>query len=407
MNSNSDDHIDERMTSLLSVAGRDAASPDEAFLERLREQSTETYMAASATEPAQSRRYRLMHSKQFKWFTTAAAAAVILMVINFWPGAEPNGIAWADVVRHIQAARGITCEVTTYKDGEFVLSGTAMQFEPGRTRQTMPGGAVMIMDQHKGKSLTLVPASKTAVMMNITGQSPDQPKEDLLSIFQDLQKEAGELLGEQEMDGKTVIGFKTHVPGADWTIWADPETGMPVRAECEMEMFGEMKVVMSDFDFDAELDESLFSITPPEDYTLLETQIDASQPTEQDLLDTLRLFAEQAGSRFPKELNLEVMVEEITKHRVSKPSTLVDMAELTKIGMEMGQMMAKFMRGLMFVQQLHADSDWHYFGEGIKLGDANQAVCWYRPEGSESYRVIYGDLSIGDVAGEDLPQAPE
>ena len=42
-------------------------------------------------------------------------------------------------------------------------------------------------------------------------------------------------------------------------------------------------------------------------------------------------------------------------------------------------------------------------GKGVKLGDNSRVVCWYRPKGSMTYRVVYGDLSIKDVATKDLP----
>ena len=61
-------------------------------------------------------------------------------------------------------------------------------------------------------------------------------------------------------------------------------------------------------------------------------------------------------------------------------------------------------RGIMFWTQLPAESNWRYAGEDVKFGDANTAIFWYRPEGSETYRVIYGDLSAKNVAQENLPQ---
>ena len=43
-------------------------------------------------------------------------------------------------------------------------------------------------------------------------------------------------------------------------------------------------------------------------------------------------------------------------------------------------------------------------GKGVKLGDVNTAIFWYRPAGSQTYHVIYGDLSIKDAAEADLPR---
>ena len=40
----------------------------------------------------------------------------------------------------------------------------------------------------------------------------------------------------------------------------------------------------------------------------------------------------------------------------------------------------------------------------VKFGDADSPVCWYRPDGSDTYRVIYGDLTVKDVAVENLPK---
>jgi len=39
-----------------------------------------------------------------------------------------------------------------------------------------------------------------------------------------------------------------------------------------------------------------------------------------------------------------------------------------------------------------------------KYADAETLIFWYRPEGSQDYRVICGDLSVKDVAPEDLPK---
>ena len=64
-------------------------------------------------------------------------------------------------------------------------------------------------------------------------------------------------------------------------------------------------------------------------------------------------------------------------------------------------------RGFMFMYAMKPENDWHYAGEGVPLGEAPTPICWWRPDGSETYRVIYGDLSIEDVAPEDLPSAEQ
>jgi hypothetical protein len=47
-----------------------------------------------------------------------------------------------------------------------------------------------------------------------------------------------------------------------------------------------------------------------------------------------------------------------------------------------------------------------YLGKGVKLGDKSRIVCWYKLKGAKDptiYRVLYGDLSVKDVAPKDLP----
>ncbi len=40
----------------------------------------------------------------------------------------------------------------------------------------------------------------------------------------------------------------------------------------------------------------------------------------------------------------------------------------------------------------------------MKLGDTGAVIAWYRPKDAKTYRVIYGDLSVKDVAPENLPK---
>ena len=59
--------------------------------------------------------------------------------------------------------------------------------------------------------------------------------------------------------------------------------------------------------------------------------------------------------------------------------------------------------GFKFINELPAKSDWYYNGADVELSDSQTAIFWYRPKGSENYRVIFGDLTIEDMAPEDIP----
>src|SRR5689334_14203904 len=66
MNAREFESIDRCLDASLTAAGRDAPSPEEGFLDRLAEQSLETFLAAPAEPPRQLWR-RIMHSKSFRW----------------------------------------------------------------------------------------------------------------------------------------------------------------------------------------------------------------------------------------------------------------------------------------------------------------------------------------------------
>ena len=59
---------------------------------------------------------------------------------------------------------------------------------------------------------------------------------------------------------------------------------------------------------------------------------------------------------------------------------------------------------MIFHQLYETGGQWHYAGAGVKLGDASKAVYWYKPKGTSTWRVIYGDLSVKEVAQENLPE---
>ena len=62
------------------------------------------------------------------------------------------------------------------------------------------------------------------------------------------------------------------------------------------------EAVMSDFEFDKPLDESLFSVEPPADYKALTVPIDTAAPSEEDLIVSLRKLTDALDGEFPRRL---------------------------------------------------------------------------------------------------------
>lgn len=333
----------------------------------------------------------------------AAAVVVMLIVaVMHWLGAP--GVALAEVLEHVRSAQTLTFKVTVQPK---LMSSVppqvvpTMVLEPGRVRQTLPGGVVMIIDRSQGKSLVLQPAQKRAIILAFAGEKWDQSAGGFVDSLRELQDGAEEELGRRQIDGRPVVGF--HISGLrnngwDWTIWADEQTGLPVRVEVKVERFGiKMPVVMSDFVFNIDLDESLFSMTPPEGYTLQEMQVDISAPSERDLIEGLRSVTAMTDGMFPAEMSFEAWCQIVTRRYSDVPS------DAGNISTEAAEAALKLVRADAFVQRLKPENDWYYAGKGVKLGEAEKPICWWRPQDSVTYRVVYGDLSVRELAGDQLP----
>jgi len=156
--------------------------------------------------------------------------------------------------------------------------------------------------------------------------------------------------------------------------------------------------ILKNFEFNITVSKEEVSLDPPVGYTIRKTQMDFSNLSEKDLTEGLRVWAKYLGEgTIPSELSKRAYMENIPLLRQSMQNQSVPQAEAEKYGKH-------YMQSMMFLQTIHfSQADWKYIGADVKLGDAETAVFWYQPEGSHKYRVIYGDLSVKDVAPEDLP----
>jgi hypothetical protein len=64
--------------------------------------------------------------------------------------------------------------------------------------------------------------------------------------------------------------------------------------------------------------------------------------------------------------------------------------------------MNTILEALYVAQERKVGGSWGYAGSGVELGEANEPICWWKSENTGAYRVIYGDLSIGDSS--EIPQ---
>lgn len=367
-----------------------------------------------------SQKTKQTHTEPGKWRTimksrisqlAAAAVIIIAALISFFQVGTSTP-AFAEVIRPFFTARTATFQMTMAVEGAPTQSFDCLYAEPIRMRQTnKEHGAIVISDLQLGRIVTLMPGQKKAMIMEFENM-PDDPSGSQFNMFAEIRKriqeaqntgnESAEFLGKKKMDGRDVIGYYVQRPGIEITVWADPKTNLPLEMAYTA---GPATYTMTDIVFDVELDETLLSLEVPEGYTIRTMQVDASEPTEKDLIEMFRIWAEHMDGNLPSALEMNAVMEFVKAQQkkmkdAGREPSEEDMLELQKT-------IQKMSRGGMFVQNLPADSDWYYTGKGVKIGDAEKPIFWYRPEDSETYRVIYADLSIREASVSDLPEVPE
>jgi len=365
-----------------------------------------------------------MHSKLTKLAAAALIALAAIIGINQFAG---GSITFADVIKPILNARTV---VLDYVIGEGpdalemhdIVIGSRIRrtvsnidktkILDSRVRSALSNmDHTMILDLEDGRMLTLATVGVTKIasyndiqgtglegtgsvldfVRNVVSRVKDNPDADI----QDL--------GEKEINGQKAVGFYVKGFNDGLTIWANKKTSLPIRIEITE---GKTSTVIKNIKFDVPLEESLVSMEVPAGYTLKDTfiHIEAApdnlpyNATEEDLVESLRIWAEIIlDGAFPDAIG--------TDHFIKQAAVLGSKVASLRLPLSEGeQLIHKHMKGMIFLQKFEFGGKWGYAGKGVKLGDADKIILWYQPQGSNTYRAIYGDLRVAEVAEEDLPK---
>lgn len=208
--------------------------------------------------------------------TKLAAAAVVVIIatlitINHFSSLTGGtSVVWADVLEQISEFRPYVCKMTFEYDGDRPSDTyTVMHMTLSRRREIRDEGRlVQIFDMSRKpvRILALYPEQKFAkeTLLLDRGLSKDP---DILRIIAGPQNGTEEDLGLDKIDGRTVRVFHSPDKYNEFTVWVDVETSLPERIEIRQPTANRM-VIMEEFEFDVEFDESLFDTTAPEDYAV-------------------------------------------------------------------------------------------------------------------------------------------
>jgi outer membrane lipoprotein-sorting protein len=346
---------------------------------------------------------RIMQNKTTK--IAAVIAIVLVSIVSFHIFDSTTSVTWADVIEPLMNAHTATFDITVHSQaktsqGKLMAMGQRIryEFEPSQNLPTT------IIDYENMQMQYLIPERKEAVLIDLrdlaeTEEVPENYLQSIRDVIKELENDPStsiEQLPEREVDGRTALGFHAQDAEDEITVWADPETMLPIRLE---QVYAGLHIVCTNFQFDIALDPSLFSMDIPAGYSTASGQLDFEDHGEQGLLEGFRIWAQiLEDDQFPEDLTFASYRKMPGLKKKLKEGTIkLTQQEKVDLGIKMGPF-------FKFVMSVKPEQDWQYVGAGVPFGDADRPVCWYKPVGSDTYRVIYGDLSVKDLAAGDLPK---
>ena len=371
----------------------------------------QTLAALDAAASSSKTRFAFRRKIMFTLLKTAAVVFISAGSLFYLGGPYLVGapVAFEAVAQKLQNAHTLSYVMTMeFPDEKSAVTMTMRNLfkEPGlvRSEALAAGGPIMIFDQRAARTLAINPAAKTAVLLE--GKLPgaaNQDKELATSEAQylrSLAQKKGEPIGEKAFGKVQAQGFRVKDDAHfvfDLIIWVDPRAQLPVQVEMTGKAGDKpFHSTIRDFEIDPKLDDSLFSQEPPQGYAF--SRVNLSDPNDKDdgspeaaVGKMLRGFAEKSAGAFPKRLDDWAAYDRLTPKGTFKSPTdpvLIRMVTTT-------------VRVQMFL--LERKGDYGYKADGVKLGDANKIIFWYKPKDKQTFRALFGDLHAADVTADQLP----
>jgi outer membrane lipoprotein-sorting protein len=332
--------------------------------------------------------------------TSAALVAAVFGLMQ----TPHKTFAFEDVVNAVRKADTVTY-TTVVKPKNGPSSSYKSMHKGSVTRMVLADGSYSVMDIAGRKMVMVQPATKTATVTLLGNAPKDMPTMgDSIIAWLKAAETKGKAVGEKMIDGIQAVGFEADFGATKFTLWSDPKTKLPVLIESSIGAPSDpIQMTMREFVFNSTLEDSLFSTEVPAGYQVKESKqlaVDyaalAKLPPEEHVVRILKFYSGLYDGAFPERIDGPELVSKITSRagakRLEDPQFQKEFTELT------GSMGATW----TFRQSLNK---FGYVGTA-HLNDADSIVFWYLPKDAEKYRVVFADLTIGDVPEEMLPKVP-
>ncbi|OHB65503.1 MAG: hypothetical protein A2Y76_04765 [Planctomycetes bacterium RBG_13_60_9] len=371
--------------------------------------------------------------------TKLAAAAVIvlaaILALTFFH--RTSGIVWAEVVQRLGEIKTVSYKITADIKG---MPGTPEGYTTHTTQDVLVSyeqGAVRI------DSALQVPGgmrrSQTYILFEdrvVVSVIPDQKKCFKMTVSDEqMQKMGGEngdpvtLLKAMLEHKYTELGRKTIDDVAAWGIevsdpklgakmgsfisggmfdqttvqlWVDQKHELPIRicaTGSSKDGRASMGMVYDGFQWNIKIEPARLTPEIPDDYELVAQGKWEAGKEGEEIIDVLRLFVEFADGRYPASLKTMTVANAIAPVLKKKFS-----ADSAKPGKELiARLMKVDMVGMMYTTLERDGKDPAYYGDRVSA-ESPQAVLFRWKIDDNTYRVVFGDLSIENVPADRLIQ---
>lgn len=372
----------------------------------------------NAVQPRHKSTWRIIMNNRM---TKLAAAAVIVIgvFVGFGIFTETGSVSWAQVRQQVAAVRAVMykAKVNATENGQpFQLQIEATLADEHGTRmdtymdKQLIGRSFTLAD--KKTHIYIMPAQKKYIEVELTEKIRIENGDPKL-IVEAFLKGDYKKLGHREINGVTLEGIQSHdvsptagVPGGGGlmealeglsakviaSLWVDVATGWPVEITFDItdENGGEqMTIVVSDFQWDAQIDPTTFASVIPDGYELM-YKVNAENLEEgNQLVEGLKYFAQINDGKYPAKLSIRDVVGEIGniyRAKSGDPSFQIDDSQVSTL---------KY--GAQYFGTLQTEGkEPVYSGATVTAADVDKVLLrWKLDDGR--YRVIFGNLRIEDV----------
>ncbi len=299
MSFNDDKKRDKLLSSLLPVVEKDAAKPEEEFLDELQEKSTSEFLASSANDTKKSQIkttfpvWRIIMKSNITKFAAAAViiVGVVLVINHLGTQIDSSSVAWGEVIRklediHKYSFRKIRLETTDPQKGYESGTETKVYYsdEYGEWTESFRNGHIHTRTYALLKERVFIGIVPLAKIYDRHSLSDAEIRElEQMMPSQVVMRFLGadyKALGSELIDGVKVEKVEVHDPKIlnpnappieDFVarLAVDVETELPVSLELEFVIDGKIytKMIFDQFQWNIKLDASDFEPDIPDDYT--------------------------------------------------------------------------------------------------------------------------------------------